>query len=388
MLSCQKSEFSLSPDIHYLNCAYMSPVSKKVEMAGIEAIRGKRSPADILPDDFFRLPTRVKKLFACLVHAPDPQQVALFPSVSYGIASVARNVATRPGQNLVVLHEQFPSNVYTWMRLAEERGCTLRTVAAPAAHSARSTSAAWNEAILEAIDEGTAAVAVPIVHWADGTLFDMAAIRKRTDLVGAALVIDGTQSVGALPLSVADIRPDALIVAGYKWLFGPYSCAMGWIGPRFLDGVPLEENWINRLGSEHFAGLVDYEPSYQPGATRFDVGEKSNFILLPMLAAALEQILEWRPEGIQAYCEQLLHPFQDRIRQAGFDLADPVDRGHHLFGLRMPEGRSTEAVRKALWERHVSVSVRGTAIRIAPHVYNDVADVAALVDALEATQRK
>jgi selenocysteine lyase/cysteine desulfurase len=387
MIPCQKSAFSLDPGVHYLNCAYMSPLSKRVEAAGIEAFKGKRSPVNILPDDFFRGPARVKQLFARLVHAPEPEQVALFPSVSYGIASMARNVPVQPGQNLVMLHEQFPSNVYTWMRLAEERAATIRAVKAPAPASGQSVARAWNEAILEAIDEQTAAVALPVVHWADGTLFDMQAIRRRTDQVGAALVIDGTQSVGALPFSVADIRPDALIVAGYKWLFGPYSCALGWIGPRFLDGIPLEENWINRLGSEHFAGLVDYEPSYQPGAARFDVGEKSNFFLLPMLEAALQQILEWTPEGIQAYCERLMAPFEEPIRRAGYALAAPQDRGHHLFGLRMPEKGSPEAVRKALWDRHVSVSVRGTAIRIAPHVYNDEADVAALVDALEAARR-
>ena len=387
MLHCQKDAFSLEPDVHYLNCAYMSPLSKRVEAAGIEAFKRKRSPVNILPDDFFRGPARVKNLFARLIDAPDPAQVALFPSVSYGIASMARNVRTTPGQNIVMLQEQFPSNVYTWMRLAEERQCDVRTVRAPASPYRTTRARDWNDAILASIDSRTAAVALPIVHWADGTLFDMPAIRQRTDEVGAALVIDGTQSVGALPFSVSDIRPDALIVAGYKWLFGPYSCSPGWVGPRFLDGIPLEENWINRLGSEDFAGLVDYEPSYQPGAARFDVGEKSNFFLLPMLETALQQILEWTPEGIQDYCARLMAPFEERIRRAGYSLAEPGDRGRHLFGLRMPEKGSPESVRKALWDRHVSVSVRGSAIRIAPHVYNDEADVAALVDALEAAQR-
>lgn len=387
MLSCQKSAFSLDPAVHYLNCAYMSPMAMRVEEAGIAAIRRKRSPAQITPDDFFETPARVKKNFSRLIHAPDAGQVALFPSVSYGIATAARNTVTRPGQNIVLLHEQFPSNVYTWMRLAEERDCSIRTVFPPDTASLTEYHERWNAAILDAIDEHTAAVAVPVVHWADGTLFDMTSVRARTNKVGAALVIDGTQSVGALPFSVEEVQPDALIVAGYKWLFGPYSCALGWMGKRYMDGTPLEENWINRLGSEHFAGLVDYETEYQPGAARFDVGEKSNFILMPMLDEALDMILEWTPEDIQEYCTALFAPYQDRISAAGYRLSPPEARGAHLFGIRLPEGRAPESVRQALWDRHVSVSVRGSAIRIAPHVYNDEADVAALVDALEAAVR-
>jgi len=382
MLPCQKSAFTLDPAVHYLNCAYMSPLSKRVEEAGIEAIRGKRAPSTITPDDFFDTPARVKATFARLVDG-EADQVALFPSVSYGIATVANNLHLKAGQSIVLLHEQFPSNVYTWMRLAQESDSDIRTVYRPDAESLSEVHAAWNEAILAAIDDTTAVVALPIVHWADGTLFDLPAIRNRTREVGAALIIDGTQSIGALPFSVSEIQPDALITAGYKWLFGPYSCALGYMGTRFSSGVPIEENWINRKGSEHFAGLVDYEPDYQPGAARFDVGEKSNFIIMPMLLAALDQVLSWSPEGIQQYTEAVMQPFEDRIRDAGYEMAPGHTRGAHLFGIRLPGGQSVEAVRASLAAHNVSVSVRGNAIRIAPHVYNDESDVSALVDALQ-----
>ena len=382
MLSCQKSDFSLDPNVHYLNCAYMSPLSKRVEEAGIAAVRSKRSPSSITPQDFFEVPARVKQAFAELISG-EAQRVSLFPSVSYGIASVAKNLRVDAGQSIVLLHEQFPSNVYTWMRLAADSNADIRTVNRPSADSLSTVHAAWNAAILKAIDASTAAVAVPIVHWADGTLFDLKAIREKTHEVGAALIIDGTQSIGALPFSVAEIAPDALITAGYKWLFGPYSCAIGWMGPRFDTGIPLEENWINRKGSEHFAGLVDYETDYQPGAPRFDVGEKSNFIAMPMLEAALQQVSEWTPAGIQQYTSSLMAPFEDRIREAGYEMAPDHTRGAHLFGIRLPGGHATENVRAALAAHNVSVSVRGSAIRIAPHVYNDEEDVLALVDALE-----
>ncbi len=360
----------------------MSPLSKRVEEAGIAAVRGKRSPNYVTPEDFFSTPLRVKQSFAHMIDG-DAGRVALFPSVSYGIATVANNLHLKSGQSIVLLHEQFPSNVYSWMKLAARSKADVRTVHRPQADSLAEVHAAWNEAIIDAIDASTAVVAVPIVHWADGTLFDLKAIREKTRAVGAALIIDGTQSIGALPFSVSDIAPDALITAGYKWLFGPYSCALGWMGPRFDAGEPIEENWINRKGSELFSGLVDYEPDYQPGASRYDVGEKSNFIIMPMLQAAMEQVNGWTPEGIQEYTTSLMAPFEDRIRAAGYEMAPKHTRGAHLFGIRLPGGQSVETVKASLATNNVSVSVRGSAIRIAPHVYNDEEDVVALVDALE-----
>ena len=89
--------------------------------------------------------------------------------------------------------------------------------------------------------------------------------------------------------------------AGYKWLLGPYSTALAYFGPALDGGRPLEENWITRRDSGQFAELVHYRDEYQPASIRYDVGERSNFTLLPMLAAALKLVLEWTVPAISAY---------------------------------------------------------------------------------------
>lgn len=381
MLTCQKHLFSLPADLHYLNCAQTGPLLRRVEQAGIEGVRRKANPAAIQPEDFFREADLVRDLFARLVNAPDRMRVAIIPAVSYGMAVVARNTSVRAGQNLVLAHEQFPSNVYPWRSLAREQGAEVRTVSPP--EGAPRRAEAWNARILEAIDSATALVAIAAVHWADGTCFDLEAIGARAREVGAVLVVDGTQSVGALPFDVERIRPDALVVTGYKWLLGPYGLGLAYFGPRYDAGVPLEENWIVRLGSEDFAGLTRYRDEYRPGALRYDVGERSNPILLPMLIAALEQILAWGPEHIQAYCARLTAPFVEQARDAGFAVQE-AGRASHLFGLRLPAGLSMDQVRAVLDSRRVSVSVRGDALRVSPHVYNDEADITALLQALRA----
>lgn len=378
MLTCQRDAFSLPRGEHYLNCAYMSPLPRAVEEAGIAGLLRKRNPASITPDSFFTDADRARAAFGKLVNAA-PQRIALVPAVSYGMAVVARNTVLRPGQNVVVTAEQFPSNVHVWRSLCEESGAELR-VAAPPGGPGR--GAAWNEAILESIDGDTALVALPHVHWTDGTLFDLEAVGARAREIGAALVVDGTQSVGALPFDVDRVQPDALVCAAYKWLLGPYSLGVMYLGDRYASGRPLEETWLGRAGSEDFRALVDYRDEYQPGAARFDVGERSNFALLPMLIAAIELLLQWDPAAIQEYCQRLTESLVVDARDSGFGIEEEGRRAAHLFGIRTPPHLDLAGIQQRLVERRVFASLRGSALRISPHLYNDEDDLSALRSAL------
>lgn len=275
--------------------------------------------------------------------------------------------------------EQFPSNYYPWKKLCDERHGHIKTVNAP---DVTARGRVWNELILDAIDKNTKMVALGHVHWADGTKFQLEQIRQRTRDVGALLVIDGTQSVGALPFDVNTIQPDALICGGYKWLLGPYSMGLAYYGEYFSDGKPLEENWINRLDSENFAGLVNYQSQYQPGALRYEVGEHSNFILIPMMLAAVRQLLRWRPENIQRYCEYISKEAIAKLCSHGFEIEDAQYCGHHLFGVRIAKHHDLEKIKQNLAKAKISVSVRGNAIRISPHLYNTAQEMMKLVAAL------
>jgi selenocysteine lyase/cysteine desulfurase len=208
------------------------------------------------------------------------------------------------------------------------------------------------------------------------------AIRKRTTEVGALLIIDGTQSVGALPFNVEKINPDALICAGYKWLLGPYSIGLAYYGQYFDQGKPVEENWINRLDSEDFAGLVNYESNYQPGMLRYEVGEHSNFILVPMLLNSIEQISKWGVSRIQEYCKAISTESILKLKEKGFIIEDDAWRGSHLFGVRLPQGIDLNTVKATLLKHKIYVSVRGNSIRVAPNVYNTEKDFQKLTKVL------
>lgn len=304
----------------------------------------------------------------------------VIPSASYGLGNVAHNLSLYKGDEIVVAGEQFPSNVYPWQTVAKKKQAKIVTVSAP--DSSQNRGEIWNERILDTINPNTKMVAIGQIHWADGTLFNLKEIRKRTREAGALLVLDGTQSVGALPFDVQEIEPDALICAGYKWLMGPYSIGLAYYGPAFDDGTPMEENWINRYDSEDFANLVNYSDRYQPGALRYEVGQHSNFILVPMMLKAIEQLNEWGPENIQKYCKDLtLEPIKT-LKESGFIIEDEDFRSSHLFGIRLGDHHNMEQIKAAMDTQNILVSFRGDSIRVSPNVYNTRKDITNLTNAL------
>ena len=383
-LTCQKAAFSLPTDSHYLNCATRGPFSRAVEQAGVAAIRLQTNPFSLTAAHFFEQPMRVRQLFSELINNPTPDRIAVIPSVSYGMGVVARNLHRKPGiahgQEILVIDGEFPSDVYAWERVSAELGLSIITVSMPV-QMPRGT--AWSQCLLEAITPKTALVVVPPVHWMYGIKFDLEAISQRAKEVGAWLAIDATQSIGAMPFDLQKIRPDALVCVGYKWLMGPYSTGLAYFGEAFDEGIPLEETWMARVNSEQFHRLTEYQPEYRPKAYRYNVGEQSHFIHMPMLEAALTQLTHWQPDRIQNYARDLMADALTELEIVGCRTEDDPWRSHHLLGLWLPETADPIAIQQALLARNVSVSVRGRALRVSPNVYNDEQDVQAFVDALK-----
>ena len=376
MIPCQRHLFDIPDDVAYLNCAYMSPLMHSVREAGRAGLDRKVRPWTLSSEEFFSESEQVRALFAGLIGAR-ADDIAIVPSASYGIAVAARNLPVEAGGRLVILAEQFPSNVYAWRALAAERGAALVTVARP-------DDGDWTGAVLAAIDERTCVAALPHSHWIDGALVDLAAVGARCREVGAALVVDATQSLGALAFDVSAVKPDFLVAATYKWLLGPYSLGFLYAAPAHQAGRPLEHNWIVREGAEDFAGLIDYRDAFQPGARRYDMGERSNFVLLPMAAAALRQLHDWGVGEIASSLRALTRRIAQRTAALGAQTLPEERRAGHYLGLRFAGGMPANLT-DALAREQVYVSVRGDSMRVTPHLYNSEADIDRLVSVLERT---
>jgi selenocysteine lyase/cysteine desulfurase len=162
---------------------------------------------------------------------------------------------------------------------------------------------------------------------------------------------------------------------------------VAWFGPRLDGGVPLEETWMGRDGSEDFQRLVDYRDAYQPGARRYDVGQVANFTLVPGLVEALGLLLRWGPARVQEHAAGVARPLTRGLRERGWSVEPEEGRSHHLFGVRPPAGFPLERLADELERRRVVVSLRGDAVRVSPHLYNGPEDVAAFLQAVDAAQR-
>jgi selenocysteine lyase/cysteine desulfurase len=370
----QRQLFEIPDEIAYLNCAYMSPQLRSAREIGERALARKSRPWEIAPDDFFEDAEKIRALFARLVGG-EAEGVALIPSVSYGIAVAAANVKVEPNESILILEDQFPSNVYSWRELAHRSGAELVTVPRPADHD-------WTSAVLSYLDENVAVVSVPNCHWTDGSLVDLARIGERAGQVGAALVVDAIQSLGAHPFDVAEVGPDFLVAAAYKWLLGPYGVGFMYVGEEYREGAPIEHNWINRRGSEDFSGLVDYEDTFQPGARRYDVGERSNFALLPVANEALRQILDWGVENVSETIGELTDLIEVQARERNIEAIPAKSRARHMVGLKLGSAVPEDLAARLAKER-VFVSVRGESVRVSPHLYNTERDVGRLFEVLE-----
>lgn len=375
MIPSQRHLFDIPDDRAYLNCGYMGPLSHRVLEAMNRGAAKKAQPWTMFPDDFFDETEQARELFAQLIGAT-ADDIAVVPAASYGIATAARSVPVVEGQRIIVLKDQFPSNVYGWRELAAARGAEVVTVA-------RGQDGDWTRVLLDAIDERTAIAAMGNLHWTDGSLIDLVAVGARLREVGAALILDLTQSLGALPFSVQDVKPDFMVCAAYKWMLGPYTIGFMYVDPRWHDGEPLEQSWMTRSNARDFAGLLNYVDDLQPGARRFDMGEFSNFALMPGAVAAMEQLLEWTPEATAETLRARNRDIAGRLTALGLKAGPESLRAPHFLGMSFPDAPPADLV-QTLAARNVHISVRGTSMRVTPHLYNTDGDVDMLVDALKA----
>jgi len=375
MIPSQKHLFDIPESHAYLNTAYMSPLMHKVAQAMIDGTLLKKQPWTYQPSDFFSYPETMRGLAGEILET-SADNIAIIPSTSYGVQIAANALPLHAGQNIIVLEGQFPSNIYPWQDKARKVGAQVNILPTPSDYN-------WTRDILAALNPQTAIVAVPQTHWASGATLDLAKIRNELDKIGAALVLDLTQSLGVQKLDLATARPDFAVAATYKWLMGPYSLGVIYIDPKWQTAEPLEHNWLNRTGSEDFTGLTNYRDGFQKGARKFDMGQRSNPGQLMGASAAMRQLLEWGIENISATLGQKNSYIAQRLGAHGLSVLPKDLRAPHYLGLIFEDG-VPDGLAAALSAQNIFVSVRGRAVRVTPHLYSSETDIERFISAITA----
>ncbi len=378
-MTTQKHLFQLDDQAHYLNCAYMSPLLKSVEEAGVEGMQRKRNPFLVKPIHFFETAQATNQDIAKLINA-DPNNIAIIPSASYGLANAVANLPLDNGTKALVIGNEFPSGyneIEKWCRNNQKE---LQIIAEPTNTNTKGRN--WNVEILKNITTDTTVLLISSVHWTDGTRFDLEKIGQKCRENNVVFIVDGTQSVGAVPIDVQKCHIDALVCAAYKWLLGPYSIGFAYYGSRFDNGTPLEESWLNRANAEDFTSLTNYTTEYREGANRYNVGQYSNFILLPMFNESLKQLLDWGINNISSYAENLSKPLISFLENSSYTIEESEYRSKHLFGIALPATIDIKNLLNDLETNNVYVSLRGKSIRISINVFNTEKDISALQNIL------
>ena len=368
-------DFVLPARTLYLDAAAQGPRLRSVLMAGQASLEAGAQPWKLTFAHWEAQIEDLRALAADLLFESDVEGVAMVPSVAFGISTAARNLPLQPGQEVLVLEGQFPSNLLPWQQRCTEVGAIV--VAAK-----RELEEDWTEAVMRAWDKRTQLkiVSLPHTHWLDGSALNMDRIAQRARESGTFLVLDLSQSLGVLPAELGRWQPDLVVSVGHKWLLGPHGLAWLWAAPQWRDqGVGLDQHWQARQAGDQWHFPATQPPPYRAGARRFDAGGVADPTRLAMATAALTQLRQWGLANIARRLDQLIAELNRALGAHGLEEWKTPGHGPHFTGLRAPDATQYFAATNALAAHGVVYTARGGLLRIAPHLHIRVSDMARTV---------
>jgi selenocysteine lyase/cysteine desulfurase len=378
MLAAQRDLFDIPRHICYLNSASYSPLPRKTQEAARAAVLRKARPWTLDATFANRQHERARAAAAALIHA-HPADIALIPSISYGVATAAKIVRIIPGARVIVLENDHSSPVLEWQTRTEAQGFGIETVRRP-------DDGDWTSAVLAAIERSGAPplglASISSVHWSDGGLLDLEKVAAALKRQGAILLVDATHSTGVLMTDVARLDPDFVIFPTYKWLLGPYGRAFLYVAKRHQGGIPLEQTSFGRsdVRAENAVYFADLD--YVADARRFDMGERDHFISMEMASIGMEMMAEWGAAAIAERLAMLTERIAAGVRHLPVGILPRHLRAPHILSLGFPGGLSATLV-EGLASEDIYVAARLDRMRISPHVFNDEADCDRFVAALD-----
>jgi selenocysteine lyase/cysteine desulfurase len=382
MLASQRDLFEMPRHVCYLNSASYSPLPLKTQEAGRAAVLRKATPWTLEAAFANTQHERARTAAARLIHA-DAADIALIPSVSYGVATAAKVVAIARGARVLVLENDHSSPVLEWHTRAEAQGFVIETVHQP-------DNGDWTAAVLAAIERSGAPpvglASISSVHWSDGGLIDLEKVAAALRRQGALFLIDATHGAGVLTMDVARLDPDFVIFPTYKWLLGPYGRAFLYIARRHQDGIPLEQTAFGRRNVHAENAVYFADIGYLGDARRFDMGERDHFISMEMAAIGMEMMAQWGAAAIVQRLAMLTERIADGVRDLGVSVPEHHLRAPHILSLAFQNFGFKNEMPKGLVEglatEGVYVAARLGRMRISPHVFNDEVDCDRFVAAL------
>jgi len=365
--------------VTYLNLAGNSPIPKVAIKALQTAVEWKKFPQRIPDAAFFEVPNRVRTAIAKLIGGK-PEEIALTTGASTGMSAVAYGLEWKAGDEVLTASGEFPLQYATWKPMEEREGIKI-TVVKPSGtfHS--------TDDFIAALTPRTRLVSVSHVRFDNGAMIDTAKLAAACHAQGALLLLDVSQSCGAVPMDVTQMGADFLVCAGYKWLLGPFGTGFFWAKHEHIAKMrPGPFYWMAAEGVNNFADLATAPPRPANAAKRWDAAETANYYNLAALEGGLELVLRAGAETVAEHNHRLIEQLFERLPKDRCVVASPWERER-----RGPYGcfqARTAAKTRELYEKlcaeNVITSLREGKIRVSPYLYNTQQDVDRLVQVITA----
>jgi cysteine desulfurase/selenocysteine lyase len=352
-------EFDLSSDLIHLNHAGVSPWPRRAAVAVSRFAAENAAQGSLGYPRWLATEQSLRARLARLIGAASPSDIALAKSTSEGLSVVAYGLDWSPGDNLVGIAQEFPSNRILWESLAP-LGVEYRQLDLEASRDPETD-------ILALCDGRTRLVAVSWVQYARGLRLDLERLASGCGARGILLGIDAIQGLGAIPIDLAKVPADFVVADGHKWLLGPEGLALLYVAPTLRSRLRLYQYGWHMLDHLGDYDRKDWAPA--PDARRFECGSP-NLLGTHALEASLALLQEVGMAAVQAAIEERVSHLIGLIDAQGYELLSPRGAGRRagIVTFRVP-GADAGHLYASLMARRVLCAQRGGGIRFSPHFY-------------------
>jgi len=368
-----RSLFAVTTRANYLNHAAVSPPP----LATIEAVQSQlRDVAEngsVNFRDWLAAKERARKLLAAMLGAR-PEEVAFVRNTSDALSTVANGLDWRPGDNLVTFRNEFPSNIYPWLRLRDAFGVEVRMC------EERDGRIELHE-LIRLIDSRTRLVAISHVQYASGFRADLERLGREARKNDALLVVDVIQSLGAIPIDVEAQWVDVAAGAGHKWLLTPEGVGWLYLSQRARSRVkPTLVGWISVPNPDDYS---NFDQGWNAGTLPWETGT-APISLIHGLEASLKLLTETGIHRIQEHLEMLTDDLCARLRDTDYKVVSSRTAGEksQIVCIQHRGRLSSMDLYSYLKDRNIITAPRGDRLRISPHLYNTPEEIRELCAAL------
>ena len=372
-----KDEWYPIEDATYLNFAAHAAIPRVALNAVQASVAAKRRPHIVDDQSFFSVARSLRQTLATLIGASQ-DDIALTNGAGAGLAMIAYAIKWSAGDEVIIAGGEFPAHYATWKPMEAREGIKVQIT-----HPQGQFMQAGD--LIAAMTPRTRVISVSHVRFDDGSILDASSLAAACKRNGTLLVLDVSQSCGAIPMDVSSLGADFIVCAGYKYLLSPWGTGFLWSKPENVDLLrPGPYNWLSQ-DVESFARLNYVDPRPARTLSRWDAAEASsiyNFNLTVMEASA-RFVLNATPALIHDHNQSLINYFFERLPD-GYRLASPRLASHRgVFGCIEVGSRSnTESLYQLLRDEQFVVALREGKIRVAPHLLNSTQDMDRLLVSL------